>query len=284
MDGRAGGRLDDRTVVREVVVVGVLGPTLLLVDGRDPVGVERGRLLAWITLHGRHGADLLGTASSFGYDELTALDDELVGRGLPLRVELDAGRARLRGVGTGWTTDADELCRDTAAAVGLLARATWAPALQRCRRALRWWRGVPYQDLSDIVSARAESSRLSEVLLGADEATAAAQLALGHSEGATARLETIVDHAPWHQRAWRLLVLAHLSDGRYGRALAVYEQCRDALVADGQGLELATAAFGEAVVHRGRSRIDVRSEVRTEFRRTHGDQLPTSTSAARRKA
>ncbi|MGQ0616540.1 MAG: AfsR/SARP family transcriptional regulator [Acidimicrobiia bacterium] len=269
--------------MRKVVVVGVLGPTCLLVDGRDPVEVERGRLLAWIALHGGHGADLLGTASFFGYDELSALDDELIGGRLPLRVELVAGRARLRGTGIGWTTDSDELCRDTAAALALLAREAWAPALRRCGRALSWWRGVPYQDLSDVVSAQAESSRLSEVLLGVDEATAAAQLGLGHSDGATARLTTIVDHAAWRQRAWRLLVLAHLSEGRYGRALAVYERCRDALVADGQRLDLATAAFGEAL-HRGGSKIDVGSEIRREFRRAHGDQLAVSTSAARRKA
>jgi DNA-binding SARP family transcriptional activator len=111
------------------------------------------------------------------------------------------------------------------------------------------WRGEAYADLLDSERARAERSRLEQILLTAHEELASVRVRLGRADLAVAELEGLVAKHPLHERLTARLMEALWASGRQADALATYHRCarllRDELgVAPGPEL----AALQEAVL------------------------------------
>jgi DNA-binding SARP family transcriptional activator len=91
------------------------------------------------------------------------------------------------------------------------------------------WRGTPYAELEEAPQAVAERTRLEELRLVALEDRAVARLALGQHATVAADLEALTAEHPLRERLWGLRALALTRAGRQADALQVLREVRDVL-------------------------------------------------------
>jgi DNA-binding SARP family transcriptional activator len=111
-----------------------------------------------------------------------------------------------------------------------------ARALDSLDRALRLWRGAPYQDLPAWPPAIVEAARLTEVRVEAEELQLRARLALGEHASVIAGAERLVREHPLREPRWALLATALYRSGRQADALAAIRAARECL-AEELGIE-----------------------------------------------
>jgi len=92
-------------------------------------------------------------------------------------------------------------------------------------------------------------ARLDERRWRATEELSLARRALGDDEGALVVLEWLVQQVPYRERAWELLLRAHLRRGDTGSARAVYERLAHVLavglgVAPGEQIDRLITGIG----------------------------------------
>ena len=102
--------------------------------------------------------------------------------------------------------------------------------------ALAMWRGPALADLADQPSLLAESARLDDLRLDAQQARCEALLACGDPSRSAGILEALVAEHPLRESLWALLLLALYRDGRQADALAAFGRARD-LLADELGID-----------------------------------------------
>ena len=95
--------------------------------------------------------------------------------------------------------------------------------------ALALWRGPALGEFASWPFAQAEAAGLDEAHLAAVEDLAEAELALGRTASALARLEPLVRRCPLRERAVRQLMLGLYRAGRQADALAAYQSLRRTL-------------------------------------------------------
>ncbi|MFE7194914.1 BTAD domain-containing putative transcriptional regulator [Kitasatospora sp. NPDC057541] len=138
------------------------------------------------------------------------------------------------------------------AARAALAAGDPAAARTSAREALGLWRGPTLGELQDLPAFQWEAARLDEVRLGAEQLVAEADLALGRSEEAVARLRRLATGQPLWEQPQALLMRALYRTGRQAEALALYQRTRRRLV-DELGIEPGAELAG---VHRAILRQD----------------------------
>ncbi|MFB7473611.1 BTAD domain-containing putative transcriptional regulator [Kitasatospora sp. NPDC056184] len=127
-----------------------------------------------------------------------------------------------------------------------------AAAHTSARESLALWRGPALGELQGLPAFQWEAARLDEVRLGAEQLVAQADLALGRSEEAVARLRRLASGHPLWEQPQALLMQALYRTGRQAEALALYQRTRRRLV-DELGIEPGAELAG---VHRAILRQD----------------------------
>ncbi|GAA2358889.1 hypothetical protein GCM10010170_052970 [Dactylosporangium salmoneum] len=234
------------------LTLGVLGPTVVLHDGRAvAVGgpAPRTLLCRLVIANGRfvsidalvdclwpHDPPPSARITAQGY--LSVLRRALE----PGRLPRQPGRVLTRD-GAGYalrlelvTLDADRFGTAVTQGRDLLAGGDARSALVRFDEALALWRGPAYADCADHEFVVAESQRLQELRTGAVEHRLAALIALGAHETAAAQLRAFLAEHPLRERGWALLAQALYRAGRQGDALAALGDARHRLM-DELGVE-----------------------------------------------
>lgn len=98
------------------------------------------------------------------------------------------------------------------------------------------WRGQPLAELDGWEGGRAETARLEELRLSAEELGVDAALRSGRCHEVVGRARQLVDLAPLRERRWALLALAHYQCGAQAEALQVLRDLRSTL-ADELGID-----------------------------------------------
>ncbi|MFE3461714.1 ATP-binding protein [Nocardiopsis aegyptia] len=221
--------------------VGLLGSVRVVADGRESaVGGPRVRaLLARLALAPGRTVTVQGLAEALWPEEgprhtrpaLQSLVSRLR-RALPgdvLRSEADGYRLDL-------SPDAVDACRfERLADEGrrALRSGHTEAAAEHLTAALDLWRGTPLADLGAFPFAAAETERLAERRLGAEEDRFEVGLAVGADPGAlVTALEPLTAAHPLRERLRGLLVRALAADGRRPEALASYESYRALLAGE----------------------------------------------------
>lgn len=93
-------------------------------------------------------------------------------------------------------------------------------------RELHWWRGDPFDELSNWSAIEGRRARLVELRCRAEDTAAESQLASDHPTDAVAELERLVVEDPLREHRWTLLVRALLATDRRADALQAYERAR----------------------------------------------------------
>jgi DNA-binding SARP family transcriptional activator len=150
------------------------------------------------------------------------------------RIERRPGAYRLRVAGGELDAElAEELAGAARRAAGGGDAAT---AATLCERALRLWRGRPFEDLTgdwaDHAGATDAIGRLEQLHLDLRELLAEQQLALGRPRPALAALRPVTTTAPLRESAWALTVRALHAAGQPGAALATRRKAREILRAE----------------------------------------------------
>nr|WP_042188783.1 BTAD domain-containing putative transcriptional regulator [Kibdelosporangium sp. MJ126-NF4]CEL18460.1 FIG01129019: hypothetical protein [Kibdelosporangium sp. MJ126-NF4]CTQ97943.1 FIG01129019: hypothetical protein [Kibdelosporangium sp. MJ126-NF4] len=94
------------------------------------------------------------------------------------------------------------------------------------RDALALWRGAPYLDVTDTVSARGEIARLEELRLSVLEEQAEARLELGEHAVVAAELADLVERYPLRERLRMTQMRALYQSGRQSEALTCFHDLR----------------------------------------------------------
>lgn len=128
--------------------------------------------------------------------------------------------------------DLDLLAFDDLVTQGRRALADGRPesAAERLRRALRLWRGRPFEDVALDPGLRWELSRLDERRLVAQEAWVESQLLLGHHEEVLGELRGLVTAEPLREQLWAMWMLALYRSGRQAESLRAFRDMRQLLV------------------------------------------------------
>ena len=110
-----------------------------------------------------------------------------------------------------------------------LQRQDPAGAVERLNSALALWHGDAYAEFADESWAYAESQRLAELRLTAEELLVEAELACGHAEQVIPALEALCREHPLREAFRGQLMTAHYRAGRQADALAVFRSFRTEL-------------------------------------------------------
>jgi WD40 repeat protein/DNA-binding SARP family transcriptional activator/class 3 adenylate cyclase len=102
--------------------------------------------------------------------------------------------------------------------------------------ALALWRGPALADLADRSSLLAETARLDELRLEAQEVRIEGLLAGGAQVRAIGELETLLARHPLRESLWGLLMLANYREGRQAEALNAFQRARE-ILADELGID-----------------------------------------------
>ena len=212
--------------------IAVLGPLLVVVDGRD-VAITGGRLRSLLTqlaLAAPHPVSPTSLAESVWPDEAPAdvanALQSLVSR---LRRALgDPGAIRQSPAGYALAVDrADvdvhEFTRLARSAHAELSSNRPDAGATHAEAALALWRGDPPDELA---------AQLSELFLQVRGDLLDARLRLGEAGEVVAELDELVAEFPLRERYSELLIRALAGDGRPAEALAAYERLRDRLAND----------------------------------------------------
>jgi DNA-binding SARP family transcriptional activator len=117
-----------------------------------------------------------------------------------------------------------------------LRRQRWAQASASFEQALALWRGPALSDFAYHPFAQAETTRLAEARLSAEEGRMTAELALGNHHEVVGELGNLAASTPFREHLWGLLIVALYRCGRQGEALRTYQRLRGAL-AEELGIE-----------------------------------------------
>jgi len=140
--------------------------------------------------------------------------------------------------------------------------------------ALALWRGPALGEFASWPFAQAEAARLDDARLAAVEDLAEAELALGRTASALARLQPVVRRSPLRERAVGHLMVGLYRAGRQAEALAAYQSLRRSL-AEELGLE-PTPVLRELESAILRQSDELLPTVVAPFRHHLRDNLPTS--------
>ena len=110
-----------------------------------------------------------------------------------------------------------------------LQRQDPAGAVERLNSALALWHGDAYAEFADEPWAYAESQRLAELRLTAEELLVEAELACGHAEQVIPALEALCREHPLREAFRGQLMTAYYRAGRQADALAVFRSFRTEL-------------------------------------------------------
>jgi predicted ATPase/DNA-binding SARP family transcriptional activator len=101
-----------------------------------------------------------------------------------------------------------------------------AEALAALERAIELWRGRPFGDLADEPFLRAETQRLEDLEVEAQELRTDALVSLGRASDAIGVLRRVVADQPARESAWSRLLLALYAAGRQADALEAFHTAR----------------------------------------------------------
>lgn len=253
------------TVQALPVLVRVLGPLELEVAGSPVrVGSRMGRLvLATLTLAANHmvSSDQLSQVL-WGDDPPPSRDTTLHSHLSRLRHLLGAGR--ITGGDHSYqlnlaVDELDALRFETLVEQALAVRDQPGLSLQRCKRALRLWRGTAFGEFAERDPFRLEAIRLSELRLVAMELRFESELALGNDELVAGALEAMIEEYPYRERLWNLYIAALALSGRRVEALRACGRLRSILAEvglepSGAIKDLESAIYSEAPQVRSRLR------------------------------
>ena len=102
--------------------------------------------------------------------------------------------------------------------------------------ALALWRGPAFADVADESSLLAESSKLDDLRLAAQEERIEGLLGSGQTGRAVGEAEALVARHPLRERPWGQLLLALYREGRQADALAAFQRARG-ILADELGID-----------------------------------------------
>ena len=115
---------------------------------------------------------------------------------------------------------------------GWLGRPASPLAVTPLESGLTLWQGTPYADLPDHHAVEPERTRLEELHAQAGEHLAVCRMTAGDLRGATTDLAVLVEHQPYREHRWGLLMLALHLDRRRADALAVYQRAAERFARD----------------------------------------------------
>lgn len=126
-------------------------------------------------------------------------------------------------------------------------RSTSDDALQLYEEALSLWRGEPYQELADEAWVTSERDRLRARFVAAAVHAAEIHLAGRRYDRAVASSGDALQVEPWSERAYRVLVAAHLARGDSSSAQRALERCLSMLADAGAEPEPETQMVARLV-------------------------------------
>jgi DNA-binding SARP family transcriptional activator len=132
--------------------------------------------------------------------------------------------------------DAERFERLAAAGRQALAEDQPGEAATLLTEALALWRGPALADIEPTPLIAAETDRLEESRLAAQELLAEADLARGHHAEVVPRLRRLLADHPIRERMWALLLEALYGSGRQAEALEAYAKARE-VIADELGVD-----------------------------------------------
>lgn len=115
-------------------------------------------------------------------------------------------------------------------------------------RALALWRGPALADLRDAPWARAETTRLEELRLGAEERLLDTRLQLGEHHDLIAEAEKAVESQPLREQRWITLMLALFRSGRQTDAVRSYQRLHHILDESGLEPSLSASEMEQAII------------------------------------
>lgn len=219
--------------------IGLLGPVLVVVDGR-PVALAAPRrrvvLAALALASGRTVSTAVLARYLWGEDV-----PDLARRGLTTivtRLRRDLGLDVIVNAASGYTLTMSAAAVDVQHFRGLLSAArTAAPEteLALLERALACWRGEPLQDVGSETLVAEHAPGLIEEWYAATERRIDLLLAAGLHADLVARLRDLTAQQPLRESLWCRLMLALYRSGRQAEALEAYQSVRE-LLADRLGV------------------------------------------------
>lgn len=142
-------------------------------------------------------------------------------------IEFDGTGYRLRPIGV--DLDAEEFDDLWTQAYDATDRGAWLETLECSQRALRLWRGEPYEDIRDDWFAQPDVARLTEMRLVLAELECEAMLNLGRPADAAPRLEYLVLENPEREKLWALLMKSRYRLGRHAEAVQAFRAATEHL-------------------------------------------------------
>lgn len=127
------------------------------------------------------------------------------------------------------TTDADRL---TETARRHLGSAPSADLIGELRTVLAEWRGRPFAELDDDNEVEATRVQLFELRAATSELLAESLIAGGELQAGVIELKSLVEHEPYRDRPWEVLMVTLARLGRRTEAVAVYRSHHDKVRTD----------------------------------------------------
>src|SRR5262249_1645162 len=125
--------------------------------------------------------------------------------------------------------DLEEFDRRLAAGRETFANGDAATAREELDRGLALWGGPPLKDLVEIEACQPAPHPLAHMRSTAPQRRTAADLQLGRAVDDTADLSAVLEHEPYRESAWALLIRALYQAGRQQEALDAYDRARTRL-------------------------------------------------------
>lgn len=119
-----------------------------------------------------------------------------------------------------------------------VAAGTNRDRLAALRMATSLWSGHPFSNVGDSRLLDAESSRLTDRFLDAEQQRLELELEVGDAATVAAAAEAVVAEHPWREAFWRILLDALPAAGRAANAAAVADRARTTLAAELGSVEL----------------------------------------------
>ncbi len=221
-----------------MVEVGILGPLVVQVDGREVAvgGPKQRALLALLVLHRNEvvSSETLVDQMWAGRPPATAAK---IVHGYVSRLRKAFGDGLLETRPGGYrlclppdSVDVTRFERLLQRGNALLAADDPAAAATTLRECLSLWRGPPLAELRGVDTAADESDRLAELRVLALESRAEADISLGAAAGTIPELQALIREHPLRENLRGLLMVALYRTGRQADALAVYRNARATLV------------------------------------------------------
>ncbi len=229
---------------------GVLGPLLMIVDGRPvPLGAPKQRAVLAMLLINRNRPVSVESLIDAVWDQ-----DPVPAARISIQAHVSNLRRLLRTAGVdpqlvlatappGYQLSvADPDCdvgrfqTERAAGNRALAARRFEEASRHLTAALAEWRGPVLDDLRDFAFVDAFATALLEDKLAAHTARAEAEIACGRAQGVIGELEALTAQQPFREPLWAQLITAYYVTERQSDALGAYQRLKTAL-AEGLGID-----------------------------------------------